>query len=103
MKPTSEKIPKEFVRAYLKAKGWRTVFHVGCECMGCSIITKHPIRLLWEHASKGHRPYFDMCLTWDRQVGRDTGDLEPWYGWWLATWNPETQVFDVELEEMGIA
>jgi len=47
-----------------------------------------------------------MAHTWERQIGRYPrigAKKELWYGWWLATWNPETKTFDVEVQEKGRA
>lgn len=99
------KIPRWFVTAYLKAKGWREPFHFNCDC-NCEELfqPEHPIRFLWEHVEKGHKPSFDMAHSWDRQIGRGLwAKTEPWYGWWIATWNPEKKLFDVEVEEKGRA
>jgi len=45
-----------------------------------------------------------MAHSWDRQIGIGRwAKTEPWYGWWIAVWNPEKKRFDVEVEEKGRA
>jgi len=59
------------------------------------------MKYLWDHISKGHTPSFTACVTWDRQVGRDTGDFEYCYRWYLYIWNPKKQDFDREIQDEG--
>ena len=97
-------VPRDFLRAYLKAKGWRTAawFH----CWTCDervrLEIEHPVKWLWEHASKGHECGMNLCHAWKRAVGPPSWGLNPefeyWYRWWWATWNPETKQFDLEVE-----
>jgi len=91
-----ERIPLEFVRAYLKCKGRKMLHSVWCECdIEFISFPEHPIKFLWEHVKKGHEPSFDCCWCWDRQVGRDTGEFEYWYKWWTWTWNSKYDVWEL--------
>ena len=99
------KIPRWFITLYLKTKGWREPIHFNCDC-NCEELfcPPHPIKFLWEHIEKGHTPSFDMAHSWDRQIGSGHwAKTEPWYGWWIAIWNPKKKCFDVEEEEKGPA
>lgn len=82
-----KKIPRKFVNKFLKARGWKWLHNVWCDCSWDFIETDHPIRWLYEHIEQGHEPSFDVCHCWDRQVGRDTGEFEYWYKWWTFRWN----------------
>ena len=88
-----EKIPIEFTRKYLRAKGYKETFHYWCECdiklYYKEDIGGHPVRWLWQHIRKEHEPSFDCCHSWDRQVGRDTGVIEEWYRWYSFTWSKQ--------------
>lgn len=96
------KIPKSFVKQFLRARGWKMLHEVQCDCDSeIHDFPKHPIAYLWEHIQKGHTPSFTVCVSWDRQVGRDTGEFEHWYRWYLYTWNPQTKRFDREIQDEG--
>ncbi len=96
-------IPREFVRAYLKAKGYQEAGRFVCS--KCNNETEylerpeHPIKWLWKH--RKHDPYFFLCHTWNRQIGRDTGEVEHWYRWILVDVNWEKKAFIGEIEEQG--
>ena len=84
------KIPKEFVTKFLKARGWKWLHTVMCDCtLECVEGLDHPIKWLYKHVAMGHAPSFDCCHCWNRQVGRDTGEIEEWYRWFTFTWSKE--------------
>jgi len=88
------KIPIDFVRKYLSAKGHKMPHEVMCfDCPGwpSEVFPEHPIKWLYEHVRQGHEPSFDCCHCWNRQVGRDTGEIEEWYRWFTFTWNHEKE------------
>lgn len=68
MSDMEEKIPKEFIRKFLKAKGWKTLHSIWCDCNISRIVSfpEHPIKILWDHVSKGHdtlKPNGKMILV----------------------------------------
>jgi hypothetical protein len=81
-------IPKSFIREFLRLKGWKALGIL--DCHDCGIYAsdeemKHPIKWLWEHASKGHAVGFSACSSWDRQIGR-SGWCEEWWKYWQYRW-----------------
>lgn len=90
-----EKIPIEFVRKFLRAKGRYWLHNVWCDCKLDLIETDHPIKWLWNHVQQGHEPSFDCCFCWNRQIGRDTGEFEEWYKWRTFSWNSQCQNFEM--------
>lgn len=86
-----ERIPKDFVIKFLKAKGWKDLHEVWCGCSLDTIETSHPIKWLYDHVEKGHEPSFDCCHCWNRAVGRDTGVVEEWYRWFTFSWDRAKQ------------
>lgn len=100
-----EKIPREFVRKYLSAKGYKMPHEVMCfDCPGwpSEVFLEHPIQWLYEHVRQGHEPSFDCCHCWDRQVGRDTGEIEEWYRWFTFTWSKEKNDWVVSDTYQGL-
>ena len=87
----NDKMPKSFVIKFLKTKGYKELYEVTCDCIHDFIRTDHPIKWLYEHVSKGHEPRWDACHSWNRQVGRNTGEFEEWYRWWTSSWNKKIQ------------
>jgi len=89
-----EKIPVDFVRKFLSAKGYKMLHEVMCfDCLDCPAVAfpEHPIRWLWEHVQQGHEPSFDCVHCWDRGVGNYyyTGEKEEWYRWFTFSWSRE--------------
>ncbi len=84
-------IPRDFVRKFLKVKGWKWLHEVGCDCKLDSIETDHPIKWLYEHVVMGHEPYFDCCHCWNQGIGNVyyTGEVEEWYRWFTFQWSKE--------------
>jgi len=100
-----EKIPREFVRKYLSAKGYKEPHEVMCfDCPGWpgEVFPEHPIQWLYEHVRQGHEPSFDCCHCWNRQVGRDTGEIEEWYRWFTFTWSKEKNDWVVSDTYQGL-
>lgn len=91
----NKKIPIDFVRKFLRAKGRYSLHNVFCDCDLNFVETNHPIKWLWKHISKGHDPSFDCCFCWDRQIGRDTREFEEWYKWRTFNWNKKYQNFEM--------
>ena len=96
-------IPRWFVRLYLKVKGWQDTYDFRAESKDgredCDFV-EHPIRWLWERIQQ-RCPYvaFSTLHGWDRQVGRDTGEMEPWGRWIDWSWNYEEQGWEcVDME-----
>jgi len=85
---TEVKVPRDFVIKFLKARGYKSLHTVMCDCT-FPIENIHPIRWLWHHIQMGHQPSFDCCHCWNRAVGRDTGEVEEWYRWFTFTWSQE--------------
>lgn len=88
------KIPVDFVRKFLKRKGWKWLHEAWCftcDPFGPEIEPSHPIRFLYDHVVQGHEPSFDCCHSWNRQVGRDTGEVEEWYRWFTFTWDRQKE------------
>ena len=97
-----QKMPKEFVGEYLSSRGWRWVDSATCYTCFKDADVKHVIKFLWSHISQGHEVQFTSCHTWQRQIGRDTGEFEYWYAWYIHAWDKEHNCFQRELDEMGI-
>lgn len=89
-----EKIPVGFVRKFLATRGHKEFYEVWCECTTIDfggLWPSHPIRWLWKHVQEGHEPSFTCCHCWNRQVGRETGEIEEWYRWFTFTWSKKHQ------------
>lgn len=96
MPVVKERIPLDFVRKFLSAKGYKMLHEVWCfDCPGLlgEVFPEHPMKWLWEHILMGHEPSFDCCHSWDRGIGRYsyTGEKEEWYRWFTFTWSKEKQ------------
>lgn len=109
-------IPRDFVRVYLSIKGRKQLEHLKCEECGIDELLTlgepwnpeaiemalHPIRFLYEHASKGHRVGLSVCFYWFW----DTNDGTKWYGeknycWeWLPDLAERIRTRDAELREV---
>jgi len=82
----TSKIPRAFINGFLKCRGRKVIGIM--DCLTCGAIAsdeeihRHPLRWLWDHASKGHAPGFVACFGWDRQIGR-SGYFEEWARTWL--------------------
>jgi len=100
-----EKMPKEFVRKFLKARGWKFLHSLWCDCQSLDEMyiddEPHPIKWLYNHIKQGHKPSFDCCHGWDRQVGRDGYEFEEWYKWWTFTWNEKMNNWEMTDCFMG--
>lgn len=103
-----DKIPRWFVSLYLKVKGWQDTydFRVECEAKYQDFPNvEHPIRWLWEKIQQNCSfVAFSTLHSWDRQVGRDTGEMEHWGRWIDWCWNYEKQgweCFDMEYNIDG--
>ena len=95
---SSEKIPLWFVRLYLKAKGWQMAhdFRVWNGDYEEEMFPKHPIRWLWKRIEeKTPTVRFSVAHSWDRQVGRDTGDFELWCRTIDWEWNYDKQTWKI--------
>jgi len=81
----------DFVRKFLKVKGYKTLHSVWCfDCdYAGDVFPNHPMRYLWYHIQQGHEPNFDCVHCWDRGIGNYlyTGEKEEWYRWFTFTWS----------------
>lgn len=84
-------MPRDFVRKFLRVRGWKWLHTVWCECSLGFVETKYPIKWLYKHVVMEHEPSFDCCHCWNRAVGRDTGEVEEWYRWFTFTWSKKRQ------------
>jgi len=97
------RIPKEFVTKFFKARGWKWLHTVMCDCTLERVEGfNHPIKWLYKHVAIGHEPFFDCCHCWNRQVGRDTGEIEEWYRWFTYTWSKEKNDWIVTESYQGL-
>jgi len=88
---TEVRMPKEFVTKFLKARGYKSLHTLMCNCtFECVEGLDHPIKWLWEHIRVGHEPSFDCCHCWNQKVGGgDYAEVEEWYRWFTFTWSRE--------------
>lgn len=93
----TEKIPRWFIRLYLKVKGWQDVleFSTDDEDLDYPGLPEHPIRWLWDRIQRKVEVRIGVVHSWDRQIGRDTGDMEHWHRWIYYAWNFEKEGWEI--------
>lgn len=108
-----QKVPRSFLLAYLRAKGWREAY--GLRCWTCGAggdavmddppdrpFIEHPVVWMWEHARQGHEVGVNLCHSWTKQCGPPDSPYsyqEHWFRWWWATWSPGRGLFALEIED----
>lgn len=103
MPAIKERIPLDFVRKFLSAKGHKESHSVWCDCTLDFVETDHPIRWLWEHVKQGHEPSFDCVHCWNQKIGGgDYAEIEEWYRWFTFTWSKEKNDWVVSDTYQGV-
>ena len=79
MAARAERIPRDFVRAFMARRGYQNLELLRCD--PCHLeeyrglgephagAFAHPIKFLWDHARRGHPVEFMVCHYWTWETG----------------------------------